>query len=55
MNLPELRSRLLALIADALAQMAASATLEPGLMRLVADARGVLAALDEMDASGDGA
>lgn len=42
MNWPELRDRMLRLIADSLAQMAASDVAEPGLMRLVADARAVL-------------
>lgn len=46
----ELRDRLLALIADTLRQMAASEGIEPGLMRLVADARAVVAVLDEAGA-----
>ena len=45
-----LRDRLLALIGDLLAQMAASDVIEPGLMRLAADARAVIALLVEAGA-----
>lgn len=41
-----LRDRLLTLIADTLALMAASDTIDAGLMRLVADARAVIAEID---------
>jgi len=52
MTEPEpLRDRLLRLRADALQQLSEIEILDPGLMRLVADAGAVLAALDEAEAA----
>ncbi len=45
-----LRDRLLALHADAPHQLAAAETIDPGLMRLVADANACLRVLDNAEA-----
>ena len=50
-DLDALRDRLLRLRADALQQLSEIEILDPGLMRLVADAGAVLAALDEAEAA----